>query len=478
MNSAYKKLGINIFMFSISSFGTKIIGFLLVPLYTNYLSTAEYGTADMLSTILSILIPIFSIDIADGVIRYVLDKRYEPSSVLHVALKTISLGSIALLILLMCVRLTGLIDVPDFYYIYLFFSFVSTCLYNTFVNYLKGKERITVLVVAGLMCSLLNAGCNILFLSKLGWGVNGYLLVSILSTTIPTLYLIICAGHYGYLKFKDIRTDKGLQKQMLIYSAPLILNGLAWWVNNSLDRVFVTAICGVSSNGLLAIAYKIPSILSMLQTIFNQAWSLSAIQEFDSEDKSGFTGKVYSYYGCAMTISCSVILLFNIFLAQILYANDFFVAWKYTGMLIIANLFGGMSVCISAVFNAVKDTKTLAMTTAIGGVANTILNAMMIPVLGVQGAVIATMISNVVVWLWRMRKVRSYITLKIHLARDVASYVLVIIQCIMGLTESHLYVIQALIGMCIILLYKSELQHICHFIKTRLLKKVERNKEN
>ena len=49
-------------------------------------------------------------------------------------------------------------------------------------------------------------------------------------------------------------------------------------------------------------------------------------------------------------------------------------SWKYTGMLIIANLFGGMSVCISGVFNAVKDTKTLATTTVIGGFVNTILN--------------------------------------------------------------------------------------------------------
>lgn len=471
MNSAYKKLGTNIFMFAISSFGTKIIGFLLVPLYTNYLSTAEYGTADMLSTILSILVPVFSIDIADGVIRYVLDKRYEPSSVLHVAIKTISLGSIVLFILMICVRLTGMIDGSDFYYIYLFFSFVSTCFYNTFVNYLKGKERITVLVVAGLMCSLLNAGCNILFLTRLGWGVNGYLIASVLSTTIPTLYLIICAGHYRYLKFKGIRTDKELQKQMLIYSAPLILNGLAWWVNNSLDRFFVTFICGVSANGVLAVAYKIPSILSMLQTIFNQAWSLSAIQEFDPEDKNGFIGKVYSYYGCAMTISCSVILLFNVFLARILYANDFFVAWEYTGMLIIANLFGGMSVCISGVFNAVKDTKTLATTTAIGGVINTILNTLMIPLLSVQGAVISTMISNVVVWLWRMWKVRSYITLKICLVRDVISYVLVTIQCIAGLSESHLYVVQILIGICIVMLYRSELQHICYFVTTRLVKR-------
>lgn len=474
MNTAYKSLGTNILMFAISSFGTKIIGFLLVPLYTNYLTTAEYGTADMLYTILSIILPVFSIDIADGVIRYVLDKSYKASSVLLVALKVIFFGSVVLLLLLGVVRFIPWLSIPDQYYVFLFLNFMFTCLYNTFVNYLKGKERIKNLVVAGLMCSLLNAGCNILFLTKFGMGVNGYLLANVIATAIPMLYLLICAWHYGYLEFDKLHIDKNLEKEMIFYSAPLILNGLAWWVNNSLDRVFVSFICGMSANGLLAVAYKIPSILSMLQTIFNQAWSLSAIKEFDPEDKNGFIGKVYSYYGCAMTISCSVILLFNVFLARILYANDFFVAWEYTGMLVIANLFAATGVCISGVFNAVKDTKTLATTTAIGGVVNTIFNAILIPILGVQGAVIATVISNIVVWLWRMRKVRSYIILKIRLGRDAISYILVFVQCIVGLTESHLYYIQILICICIVALYKSELTHIFRFLTMRLLKRKRR----
>lgn len=468
MSSAYKKLGANISLFAISSFGTKIIGFLLVPLYTSYLSTGEYGTADMLSTIVSILLPIFSLDIADGVIRYVLDKKNNATSVLLIAIKIISIGSCLLFILLAISRFLGFLKVPDFYYIYLFLSFVSTCLYNIFVNYLKGKERITVLVIAGLMCSLLNAGCNILFLTKFGCGVNGYLFASIISTVVPTLYLIVYAWRSGYLTLEVVKIDKVLQRQMILYSSPLILNGLAWWVNNYLDRFFVTLICGISATGLLSVSYKIPSILSMLQTIFNQAWSLSAIQEFDPNDKNGFIGNIYNYLSCIMTISCSMILLLNIVLAKILYANDFFISWRYTGMLVIANLIGGMSICISGVFNAVKDTKTLANTTIVGGIVNTILNVILIPFFSVQGAVIATAISNVVIWAWRILKARSYIKLEINLSRDIISYVAVTIQSIVGLTSSHLYPIQILILFFIVLMYRQELIHLSDILSRRL----------
>lgn len=457
MRSAYKKLGTNMLLFSISSFGTKLIGFLLVPLYTNCLTTEEYGTADMLYTIVQLAVPIFSVDIADGVIRFVLEKRQKESSILFTALKVVSLGSIALLLLLFGVRATGLFSISDKYYGFIFLNFLFTSLYNTFVNYLKGKERIKNLVFAGLMCSLLNAVCNILFLTKMDMGVDGYLLAHLLAVAVPLIYLFVCALHYGYLNLDCIAANRKLEKEMLLYSAPLILNGLAWWANNSLDRIFVTLICGVGANGLLAVAYKIPSILSMLQTIFNQAWSLSAIQEFDPEDKNGFIRHIYSYYGCAMTISSSVILLLNVPLASILYANDFFTAWKYTGMLIIAHLFGGLSVCISGVFNAVKDTKTLALTTLVGAIVNIALNAVLIPCIGVQGAVIATMLSNLAVWVWRMHKVRTYIKLKINIKRDVVSYIFVIIQCLVGLSAKHMYVIQAGICLLIIIMYRTEI---------------------
>lgn len=457
MRSAYKKLGTNMLLFSISSFGTKLIGFLLVPLYTNCLTTEEYGTADMLYTIVQLAVPIFSVDIADGVIRFVLEKRQKDSSILFTALKVVSLGSIALLLLMLGVRATRLFSIPDKYYGFIYLNFLFTSLYNTFVNYLKGKERIKNLVFGGLMCSLLNAVCNILFLTKLDMGVDGYLLAHLLAVAVPLIYLLVCALHYGYLNLGCIAASKKLEKEMLLYSAPLILNGLAWWANNSFDRVFVTLICGVGANGLLAVAYKIPSILSMLQTIFNQAWSLSAIQEFDPEDKNGFIGCIYSYYGCAMTISSSIILLLNVPLASILYTNDFFTAWKYTGMLIIAHLFGGLSVCISGVFNAVKDTKTLAVTTMVGAIVNIALNAVLIPCIGVQGAVIATMLSNLVVWVWRMHKVRAYIKLKINIKRDFVSYILVIIQCLIGLSIKHMYVIQAVICLLIIIMYRAEI---------------------
>ena len=214
------------------------------------------------------------------------------------------------------------------------------------------------------------------------------------------------------------RRNQELEKQMIKYSTPLIINGVSWWINNSLDRLFVTSICGVDANGLLAVAYKIPSILVMFQTIFNQAWTMSVVQEYDRADKQGFLSKTYSVFSFVLSVVCGMILLFNIPIAKLLYAKGFYEAWQYSGFLVLSQLFSALSICISGVFDAVKDSKTLAWSTMLGAGINTILNTILIPPLGILGAVLATLIAHIIIWIYRMVKANTYIQLKIYIIRD------------------------------------------------------------
>ena len=75
MNNKYKYLGKNTMVFVISSFGTKFLSFLLVPLYTSVLSTEEYGVADLITTTATLMIFIFTINISSSVLRFTLDKK-------------------------------------------------------------------------------------------------------------------------------------------------------------------------------------------------------------------------------------------------------------------------------------------------------------------------------------------------------------------------------------------------------------------
>ena len=81
-------------LFTISGFVPKIFSFILVPIYTSYLTTAEYGISDLITTTVSLLIPIFTLDIQDAVMRFALDKEYKKEDVFSTAIRIILIGTL------------------------------------------------------------------------------------------------------------------------------------------------------------------------------------------------------------------------------------------------------------------------------------------------------------------------------------------------------------------------------------------------
>ena len=88
----YKYLWKNTLIFAISSFSTKFLSFLLVPLYTSFLSTAEYGKIDLITTTSTLLVYVLTINIADSVLRFTIENVKESEKILAVGLKRLLLA--------------------------------------------------------------------------------------------------------------------------------------------------------------------------------------------------------------------------------------------------------------------------------------------------------------------------------------------------------------------------------------------------
>lgn len=326
--------------------------------------------------------------------------------------------------------------------------------------------------VSSVIASIITICLNICFLAVLHWGLPGYFLANIIGPLFQSIYLIIRANVIRDINFKN--RYKNETKEMVDYSRPLIANSIAWWINNTSDRYVVVFFCGLAENGIYSVASKIPSIINIFQTIFNQAWTLSAVKDFDPEDKNGFFTNTYKVYNCMMVIACSAIIVFDKFLAGLLYAKDFFIAWKYVPWLTIAILFGAMSGYIGGLFAAVKDSKIFAKSTVYGAVTNIVLNLIFTPVIGALGAAIATTVSYLEVWLFRYWHSKKYIHIKINLARDIFSYVLLIIQSIVLLFDFSnilLYSIELILFLSILLLYLKDIIMLLNKGKNTTLRK-------
>ncbi len=459
MQEKYKYLTKNTALFAISSFGSKILSFLLVPLYTNILTTSEYGIADVITTTGTLLMYICTLDVADGLLRFVLDRQDKKEEIFSFGSRVLVCGSLISAFVLAAIWQLGVFNWPVGYYIFTFLYFFVNGVYDIFSKYLRAVEKVRDVAIAGLISSAGIIVGNILFLLIFNMGMYGYLIALIMGPLMGTVYSIIRA-ELQPSDFVRCTCEKAMQKEILGYCIPLIFNNLALWINAFLDKYFVIAICGSAENGVYAVASKIPTILATCYTIFSQAWTLSAIKEFDKEDSDGFFGKTYDLFNAAMCIVCSGIILFNIPLARFLYAKEFFVAWQYSSILLVSVMFNSLTSFQGGLFSAAKESKTIASTTILSAVVNIVLNAIFIPVWGALGAAMATVAAYVVMWCARLIKSRQFIRMKITLKTDIFVYILLVLQVVSEHLAGHWYVCQTVIFITIVFIYRSYIKRI------------------
>ena len=443
-------LGKNTIIFGISSFGTKLLSFLLVPLYTNVLTTAEYGTADLISSTSTLLIYILTINIEDGILRFIIDNKDEHTDILSYGIKILFRGTLICSLGLGIIYCFRIIDWPLEYFVFILLYFFFTAFYQIMLGYLRGLEKVTSVAIAGIISAVAMILSNIICLLVLKLGITGYLLSHVIGVLSGTVYCIIAAHEPVRTYFRN-SCRRDLVIEIRTYCIPLIFNNLSLWINAFLDRFFVTAMCGVAENGVYSVASKIPTILATCYSVFSQAWNLTTLKEFDSNDSDGFFSKTYGVYNSITCIACSLLVLVNIPLARFLYAKGFFQAWRYSSILLLFVMFNSLTIFLGSIFNAAKDTRMIARTTIISAISNTIMNALLIPKLGATGAAIATVISYVIMWSIRMWLCKKYINLSVSIVRDVLSYIVLFVQVALEHQTGVLYNAQVLC-LCLVLI--------------------------
>lgn len=465
----YRYLLKNIGLLTISSFGTKLITFFLVPLYTSILSTQEYGIYDLFNTTISLLIPILTINIQDGVLRYSLGADREQSTqVFSYGVRLVGASSIFVCFFAWINQYYYWVKVFAKYPVFFALLYIFTAYEQVFMNFARGLDRVADISIAGVVSSATGCLLNIWLLVFAGIGLKGYFIASTGAALAPCIYLWLRL-HFGkYLSCTKINSK--LKKDILAYSAPLVLNSIGWWINSASDRYIVTWLCGVAVNGVYSVGYKIPSILNVFQSIFNQAWVLSSVKEFDPEDKDGFFVNIYNVYEFLMVGVCALIIIFTRFIARILYAKEFYNAWVYVPFLTISIVFGALSGLIGGVFAAAKDSKIFSISTLVGAAVNTALNIVLVMNMGAIGAAIATAISYTVVWAIRLICVKRHMTLRVSLGRDIASYA--VLGALTGMlylpVTKGIYVLVAIVLLAVLVwLYRGEAEQVVRKIKNR-----------
>lgn len=458
--SKYKYLIKNMGLLTLSNFATKLLSFFLVPLYTSILTTAEYGEYDFISSTVGILVPILTINIYEAVLRYSMDSEADSKDVFSIGCRLCLIGNLLIILFLVCNHFIVISSMIDKFSVYFFLIFFANSISGIVSSMARGLDKIKEISIASVVGSTLTITLNFLLLCKVKLGIDGYFLANIIGILSQIIFLFICMKGWKYISFSSV--EQKTNKEMIHYSLPTIANSIAWWVNGLADRYIIIFFCGISANGVYSVASKIPSILNIFQNIFSQAFMLSAVKEFDKDDKDGFFRKIFSIYNFALVIVCSLIIFSDKILARYLYANDFYNAWRYVPFLTISIIFGSLSGYAGSIFAALKHSEYFAKCSGAGAIANICMNLVMVPILGGLGAAIATAISYWIVYVVSIIYLRRSMNVKLSLIKDNIAYLLLMIQSFMLLNENFIvaieYCVQIAFILTLIVLYRKELK--------------------
>ncbi len=428
----YKTLISNTALISLGTFGSKLLVFLMVRFYTGYLTTAQYGTADLITQTANLLLPVISLGITDGVFRFAIDSKIDKKSVFSSGLYTITLGGLAFLIIAPLLSLTNQFDG----YIWLIIIYtMASCYHSLCSKYIRALGSTAFFAVQGIVNTSLVIVFNILFLAVFNIGITGYVLSVVLADALSALLIFAREKLWRDI---TVKVDKGVFRELISYSIPLIPATIFWWVTSVSNRYLVNGFIGAEANGIYAVSYKLPTLLTLISTVFMQAWQFSAVTESenDKQEHIDFFSAVWGSFQSIMFLVGAGVVAFSIPLIKILTTDAFYSAWKYVPMLTLAMVFSAFTNFMGSVYVVEKRSKNSFLTTMFGAVLNIILNFILIPSpLGVQGAAIATFVSYLLIFVIRAVNVIKYIPFKMYAKSVVLNTLILLVQTVFMVCE-------------------------------------------
>ena len=317
-------------------------------------------------------------------------------------LRTITLGSAGMLLAIALLR-----QIPAVReYGFLLAGFViASCYHALCAHFVRARGNTALFAAQGLFNTALFIGLNVLFLAVFQWGIRGYVLSTAAANLITTLMLVWRERLWRYVRLSPRRS---LRRQMLRYCIPLIPTAIFWWVMGVSDRYMVKWFLGSAANGIYAVAYKIPTILTIMATVFMDAWQLSAIAESGGGRRAHlrFYARIWDAFASAVFLGAGGIIALSPLLIRILADEPYYDAWRYIPMLTLSMAAAAFSNFMGSVYVVTKKSTASFWTSLVGAGSNILLDLWLIPRLGIQGAAAATFFSCLAVFLIRLVNAR------------------------------------------------------------------------
>ena len=326
---------------------------------------------------------------------------------------------------------------------------LAACVHALCAQFIRAEGHTTLYAVQGLLNTALYIALNVLFLTVFCWGVKGYLLSTVVADCLSALFLI-CRERL-WRQFRPA-PRAAPWRQMLAYCVPLIPTAVFWWIMGVSDRYLVKWFVESDANGIYAVAYKIPTILTILATVFMDAWQLSAIAESDDRRaQARFYARVWDAFFSAVCLCAGGIIAFSPLLIRLLAAESYYDAWRYIPILTLSMIAAAFSNFMGSVYVVTKKSTASLWISLAAAAATIALDLFLIPRIGVQGAAAAMFLGCLLVFLMRTASARRLLPFRLAGGKLALGALVLLVQTAAMLLRPRGWL--AAQGVCLIVLF-------------------------
>ena len=336
---------------------SKVVGFLLLPLYTAMLSPREFGEFDFWMNLMTFLAPIVFFQVWDATYRLNFLSGEDP-------VRVASTGAI----LMLCGFLVyGFLMVPILVllgapHLWLVVGFGLTLVVQYFMGYFaRAALRNSLFVISGVLNTLVNAGVSVALLFG-GLGPQALFLGLICGNLVQIGLLVGFLRPDRFVRLSKV--DRGLARRLLAFSFPLCITSAAYWLLTGWTRLQVLSTGGAEEVGLLAVGFRFGLMVSALTSVLVYAWNELL---YLSEREAG--GRKELHTQGAKIIVVAGLLATSLVVLGAHMSFDLFVADAYEGArhlvtpLVIATSFNAIATLLGSIFMSESETQTLLWST-------------------------------------------------------------------------------------------------------------------
>lgn len=415
---------------------TKAASFFMLPIYTKYLSPADYGAYDLYIAYITFLASILFLDIWGGIMRFMFDYKTdeEKSQPIFVGMTIFVFSSIPYIILVFI--LGNVLDVPYIGLLLLYGLLTNFCSVIGYVA--RALEKNKIFALGGFAGSLTNICCNILFVAILRYGYE-YLYVSYCIGMLVNVLIIGYNIHFIKL-LKRGCFDKQLFLDMLRFSAPLSLNSAAYWFLANYNKVVINNRLSTAENGLYAIANKFGLIVNLITSCFQMAWQELTFSKADKTraEMDSFYTKAVNEYIRFLTIGTILVLPLVKIVFPYFIDPSYYDAEVLVPLALIASLLTCISSFLASILSTIKKNRMIFTTTLTGSIVNIVAINLLIGSLATQAASIALSLGYLAIVWRRLSLVKKYITIRLNSKIMIGCTLIMAVACVIYFSQSDL----------------------------------------